>query len=83
MNDFLSLASIVIQLVALVAAGIWAVSAIKSTTVQLTATIDTLEKTVSRLAVMIAAIETKAVDHEVRIQMLEHHTKPHRTDGGE
>lgn len=71
MNDPTDFFSTMIQLGGLLVTATWAVSAIKSTTVQLTSTIKSLETTVEKLARTIETIEKKAVDHEVRIRTLE------------
>lgn len=75
MTDIMTAVSIFLQLFALLTAGIWAVSAIKSTTERLTITIDNLELTVKKIGAAIETIEKKAYDHELRIAMLERREK--------
>lgn len=75
MTDMLNSISVLLQLIGLIAAGIWAVSAIRSTTDRLTTTIANLEVTVKKIGDAIDAIEKKAYDHELRISMLERKDK--------
>ena len=63
--------SLLIQILGMVVAAVWVVASVKSSTRSLSQTIEHLATEVGRLERVIERIETRTLDHEVRIQLME------------
>ena len=71
LSEMVMIAGFGLQLFGFVASGIWIVANIKSTSTELSGTIDHHTKTLGRLEVTMKSVETKQVDHEIRMRLLE------------
>ena len=61
------------QLVSMIIGLVWGISKIQTTTVVLTKSIDTLDRTISKLETAIEKVEAKIGEHGERIAVLENH----------
>ena len=61
------------QLVSMIIGLVWGISKIQTTTVVLTKSIDTLDKTIGKLETAIEKVEAKIGEHSERIAVLENH----------
>ena len=61
------------QLASMIIGLVWGISKIQTTTVVLTKSIDTLDKTIGKLETAIEKVEAKIGEHGERIAVLENH----------
>ena len=68
------------QLIAFVTSGVWIVANIKSTSSQLSLTIQHLTATLSKLERTMEKVEAKQVEQEIRVRLLENKGLHHPAD---
>jgi hypothetical protein len=61
----------VMQIVVLTATAVWTVATIRNTTQNLNDSIKSLARTVENLSASVGKIQTKSIDHEARIRVVE------------
>ena len=71
LSVILSLSAIILEVVVLIVAGVWAVGKIRSTSEVLNASVRTLDKTVERLAKTVERLDVKIDNHSERLSRLE------------
>lgn len=60
-----------LQLIGFVVSGVWIVASIKSTSSQISITIEHLTKTLGKLEQIIDQVQQKQIDQEIRVRLLE------------
>ena len=69
--EWFALIGLVIQLLGMGAGAFWVVGSVRNTSNQLASAVTSLNKTLDKLEATMKSVETKQVDHEIRMRLME------------